>query len=293
MSGCRLHFQKAGSLSCSPGSSFRLPNLLTFSDTWEHSWKNAVKKTHINNNTLPYNPTCYVYDNSLLVCVSIVIQCGSIVIFKLGSCFCRPALINAFTISWQNITLSISWIHSAWYNFTYCTYYWAEYFCWFTYNSKCPSFQGHHQCFYILIASVLLLAHCDFMSKTACPIGHAEKMFHYGRWTEYTQLISHGNKKAVWSHFPPFFLLTALSFCMCGSACMPVPLCIRVYSYYPRQLLTNSALLSVYETTMEHRWPQRSTAYRWESEAQKKWKPDFLNFRTNFEWGTDTQRATV
>lgn len=84
------------------------------------------------------------------------------VIFKLGSHLCRYALI----VTPQNATLSSLNIHSAWYNFTYCIHYWAEYFCWFAYNGKCFSFQGQHQCFYILIASVLLLAQ---LIVTSCP----------------------------------------------------------------------------------------------------------------------------
>lgn len=117
-----------------------------------------------------------------------------IVIIMLGSHLCRYALLNTFVTSQWNATLCGLNIHSAWYNFTYCICYWAEYFCWLAYSGKYSSFQGHHQCFYILIASIDCLAagtaHCDFMSKNVCPVGHAEKMFHYCCGTEYIQVIS-------------------------------------------------------------------------------------------------------
>jgi len=44
----------------------------------------------------------------------------------------------------------------------------------------------HSDCFSLAAGT----ADGDFMSKNVCPVGHAEKMFHYCYGTEYTQLIS-------------------------------------------------------------------------------------------------------
>lgn len=127
--------------------------------------------------------------------------------------------------------------------FARCVHYWAEYLCWFTYNGKCSSLQGHHQCFYILIGSVLLLAQ---ISVTSCPkmyalLGTLKRCFITAREWSTLNLSLIETKRWVWSEFLPLFCLpAALSVCEC--------VWVIMYTH----ISCSGTVLSVYKITVEN-----------------------------------------